>query len=197
MSAAVAAKGNRTAGGINPYKPPGCIRVDGAVIDGKGYVVAPYKELHEWQDKKIAKMKFNFWENKWNHLSYKSLKDIRGNPYQVVSFNPWVFKSPGGICCQFCGLPMQLASVNRHDSCPYFKKKKEIESKLGITEEQKPDTTVMFRPDCPDGFTYEDPEEAGEDNSDMENSGASSKSDGGLEGGADSKEENISKPGEK
>ena len=145
----------------------------------------------------MAEMDFDFRENKMNHLSYKSLRDKRGNRYQLMSFNPWVFKFPGGICCQLCGLPMQLASVNRHDSCPYFKKKKEIEAKLGITEGQKSDGTIMFRPDEPDGFTYEDPQEEGEENSDLENTGATSASAGGVVGGADSKEENISNLGEK
>ena len=141
-------------------------------------------------------MKYDFRENKWDHVTYKSLKDRYGNPYQLMSFNLWVFKPPGGICCQFCGVPMQLASVNRHDSCAYFKKKKEIELKLGITEEPQTDGTVRFRPDEQEGYTYAAADEPVEENSESDDSVVAGASPGGKEGGADSEEESISKPGE-
>ena len=194
--AAVAGKGNYTAGGIMPYMPPGSHKVAGRVIDSIGYHIPPYPELKEWQDKRIAAMNFDFRANHFDHVTYKSLKDRYGNPYQLMSFNENMFKKPGGICCQFCGVPMQLASVNRHDSCAYFKKKKEIELKLGITDEPTTDGTVRFRPDEPDGYTYEESVEAGEENSESDDSGVAGASPGGVEGGADSQEESISKPGE-
>ena len=91
---------------------------------------------------------------------------------------------------------MQLSSVNRHDSCAYFKKKKEIELKLGITEEPQTDGTVRFRPNEQDGYTYTDSVEEGEDSSDTDDSGADAKP-GGAEGGADSQEESSSHSGKK
>ena len=196
LPAAVAAKGNFTAGGIMPYVPPGCHRVAGRVIDTLGYHVAPYPELKVWQDERIAAMKFDFRANHFDHVTYRSLKDKYGNPYQLMSFNESMFKKPGGICCQFCGVPMQLASLNRHDKCAYFKKKKEIELKLGITDEPTTDT-VRFRPDEQDGYTYAAADEPVEENSESDDSVVAGASPGGKEGGADSEEESISKPGEK
>ena len=82
--------------------------------------------------------------------------------------------------------------------CPYFKKKKEIEAKLGITEEEKPDATIMFSVDKPDGFTVEDTaHNAEEDGSGLENSVALEECDGVLVGGVDKKEDNVTNDGTK
>ena len=62
------------------------------------------------------------------------------------------FANPGGIVCQYCGVPMTMNSWSKHtpDRCAYWKEKRRVEGDE-VAEEEEP-TVMGYSDEIQDGF---------------------------------------------